>query len=1083
MNNRVLWLVALLALPAEFASQADAAVSFSITPSAISNTYGGTITLQVNGLSNGDTVVVQRFLDANTNGVVDAGDLLWQQFQLTDGVNSVFHDGVTSVTNFDVPGDVDGLVNGSVRATLYPDFDFTETIVAGKYLFVLSSPSGHFTPQTNSLSVTNFPFPQSFTGTVVNNSFPVPNAMVLLFQFTGGSRHIQGGTVANNAGAYTINVPAGGYQLVACKSNFVANIDASPSVTIGAGATIPTNVPLSNATQSLSGKIVDADNTSIGLSGYLVAAQTAGNLLAVTYSDTNGNFLLPTVADQWSIHPSESSVYKGYVKTQNGVHVDTSGGSVSGVTVALPKATAIFYGSVKDNNGKPLAGTYIISSDANDEYESEGLTDTNGNYIADALGGSGVTWRVQIDSDYSSPTNYIFSQGSDNIDLADGQAYRHDFTALLVTNQLFGHVYDSFTNPISGLGVNANATIGGIDYQNHTETDANGYYSLNVGSGNWTVSVNCGDGGDGLQDIFTNISFQCPDNQVVVISNNNHTSDFIVQLPGIGQIFGTLIDNYGNPIGGVNIYASDNFGDNYSRLTDGTGRYQMMVVNGTFDVSADCGQLGALNYSCPADDSITVSDDSRQADFVARRPSTPSFPFATVYGFSSLASNLSGIYTNRVGDYPSGGLLLMNNLLYGTTQEGGTNGSGTVFMINTNITGSAAAYTFTPLLGAVGTNSDGASPNEGLILSGGMLYGTTPIGGTNGAGTVFAVNTNGSGFKVLYTFSAPDPVVETNNDGASPNGGLILSGNTLYGTTYAGGTNGTGTVFAVNTNGSGFKVLYTFSAPDPVAETNNDGAGPNGGLILAGNTLYGTTYYGGAGDSGTLFRVGTNGTSFTALYNFTSADDGAYPYAGLVLASNVLYGTAYESGYYQYGTIFSIETNGANFSVLHAFTGADDGRYPSAGLSISGNTLYGSTESGGIGNNGVVFAINVAGSNFVALHEFTNGNDGADPIGDLLLAGNTLYGTTTSGGTDGNGTVFAVSILPSAAPQLLIIRDNANVILTWPSSVVGFRLEAATNLLSPASWITNLPAPVVINGRFTVTNSISGKQMFYRLSE
>ena len=77
---------------------ARAAVSFSLTPSTISNTYSGPVTLQIKGLTAGDTVVVQKFLDINTNGVVDNSDLLWQQFNLTDGQATV----IGGVTNFNV---------------------------------------------------------------------------------------------------------------------------------------------------------------------------------------------------------------------------------------------------------------------------------------------------------------------------------------------------------------------------------------------------------------------------------------------------------------------------------------------------------------------------------------------------------------------------------------------------------------------------------------------------------------------------------------------------------------------------------------------------------------------------------------------------------------------------------------------------------------------------------------------------------------------------------------------------------------------------------------------------------------------
>src|ERR1043166_5191708 len=91
---------------AALAANCSQAATLTITPSAVSNTYAGTITLQIGGLTLGETVIVQKYIDANTNGVIDAGDLLWQQFSLTDGQASVFTDGATSVTNLAVPGDL-----------------------------------------------------------------------------------------------------------------------------------------------------------------------------------------------------------------------------------------------------------------------------------------------------------------------------------------------------------------------------------------------------------------------------------------------------------------------------------------------------------------------------------------------------------------------------------------------------------------------------------------------------------------------------------------------------------------------------------------------------------------------------------------------------------------------------------------------------------------------------------------------------------------------------------------------------------------------------------------------------------------
>jgi|GEM_PF-6842971 len=138
-------------------------------------------------------------------------------------------------------------------------------------------------------------------------------------------------------------------------------------------------------------------------------------------------------------------------------------------------------------------------------------------------------------------------------------------------------------------------------------------------------------------------------------------------------------------------------------------------------------------------------------------------------------------------------------------------------------------YSFTAVSGS-GANSDGAWPYAVLILLGNTLYGTTQFGGSSGKGTVFAVSTNGTGFTNLHSFTATSGSLYTNSDGADPWAGLILSGNTLYGTAFRGGSSGTGTVFAVSTDGMGFTNLHSFNG-------SSDGARPYAGLILSGNTL------------------------------------------------------------------------------------------------------------------------------------------------------------------------------------------------------------------------------------------------------
>jgi len=128
-------------------------------------------------------------------------------------------------------------------------------------------------------------------------------------------------------------------------------------------------------------------------------------------------------------------------------------------------------------------------------------------------------------------------------------------------------------------------------------------------------------------------------------------------------------------------------------------------------------------------------------------------------------------------------------------------------------------------------------------------------GGANGYGSVFAINTNGSGFTNLYSCTALDAATgTTNSDGANLDAGMILSGNKLYGVAQYGGPSGNGTVFAINANGSGFTNLHSFTAGDPTYNTNRDGIFPQG-LLISGTTLYGMARYGGSNDSGTVFAL------------------------------------------------------------------------------------------------------------------------------------------------------------------------------------------------------------------------------------
>ncbi len=210
---------------------------------------------------------------------------------------------------------------------------------------------------------------------------------------------------------------------------------------------------------------------------------------------------------------------------------------------------------------------------------------------------------------------------------------------------------------------------------------------------------------------------------------------------------------------------------------------------------------------------------------------------------------------------------------------------------------------------------------SGVVVSGGTIYGTAFYGGPSSNGTVFAVSTEGTDFQLLHGFAGYNGGAgdESNADGAAPMAGLILSGSTLYGTTTLGGTGGGGTVFSVSTGGTDFSDLYNFT-------NGTDGGNPIGGLLLSDGILYGTTSDAGSGGGGTIFALGADGTGFQTLYSFTNGfDGGAVPQSGISFARTAsLYGTASEFGGGE-GTVFSVKTDGSDFTTLHGFTFASNG--------------------------------------------------------------------------------------------------------------------------------------------------------------
>jgi uncharacterized repeat protein (TIGR03803 family) len=445
--------------------------------------------------------------------------------------------------------------------------------------------------------------------------------------------------------------------------------------------------------------------------------------------------------------------------------------------------------------------------------------------------------------------------------------------------------------------------------------------------------------------------------------------------------------------------------------------------------------------------------------------------FKTIYNFS-----VSG---NSDGSQPyETGVLLAGSKLYGTTYYGGDNGNGVVFSVNTNGSAFTMLHSFSAAPFPGYTNTDGEAPQGSLTLVGDTLFGATLNGGlvSGGYGTIYSIKTNGTVFTLLHSFDS--------TNGRNGNGPLIIAGGAIFGTTESGGSggSGTGTVFSMNLNGSGYKVLHAFTGPD--------GTFPNG-VVLAGDTLYGTAFDGGANGRGAVFSVQTNGNNFTVLYSFSAGnagsahqfnDDGMEPQMLPAISGNTIYGTTTLGGYYGSGTLFSLNTNGSNFTVLRTFADnvnervlLDGGGSGPMAVTVTNGVLYGVTDSGGDNNSGVLYAINTNGTQFNVLHTFALADgstgytniDGQYPEGQLVLSGNSLFGTAEQGG-QGNGTLFSVFVQPAITD---IHVTGSNVAISGFNGIAGENCITlfTSNLALPVTNWTSIATNTLTAGNFTIT--------------
>lgn len=483
--------------------------TLSVTPSSTSNTYTGVITLQIGGLTNTEPVIVQEYFDANTNGVVDPGELLIDLFPIRDGGVSI----IGGHTNLSVPFDSNA-ATGAITTALNFASPLTFANTVGQHLYKVISPTGRFTPVTATLLVTNPPTGQTLSGTVYSNGVaPLPFATVAVVTSSGG---YLGATLADSNGRYLINVNPGTNLLIAVAPGYFTDQSIAPQVTLTNGQSATNNIYLTNGTVTISGNVYEAGSSN--LIGGTALQFESGNLFAIAFTDTNGNYSAAVAPSFWKIKPiKERLPRRAHLNSQATFQVNTTAASVTNANLAYYRGNALFYGRITDQLGVPLTNIELEGSDLANTYSSKSFSDPNGYYAVAVLGDTNLLSTTnQWSSDPNSSANqglggYVVNQFY-SVNIVSNQAIQQNYVALPITAHISGHVQDNLGNPVGDVTLYASALNG---YQSlNVRTDNSGNYSIGVATGSWQVNFSFGGNHDlasqGLVDLYVPYGVNIP---------------------------------------------------------------------------------------------------------------------------------------------------------------------------------------------------------------------------------------------------------------------------------------------------------------------------------------------------------------------------------------------------------------------------------------------------------------------------------------------------------------------------------------------------------------------------------------------
>ena len=585
------------------------------------------------------------------------------------------------------------------------------------------------------------------------------------------------------------------------------------------------------------------------------------------------------------------------------------------------------------------------------------------------------------------------------------------------------------------------------------------------------------------------------------------------------------VPNYGKPqsqlVEGTNGML---YGTSLAGGTNATGQIYRLNKDGTgFQMIYHFGPLYSLDGRIPVGRLLLASDGFLYGTTYDGGTNGN----GTVFRLAQDGTGYSAIASLASSQGPAAGLSeSTNGVLYGTTQLGGISGDGAVFSLQKD------GSLFTVLKSFSASGEDGAAPySPPVVAATNRLIGTTRLGGSLAAGTVYSIRFDGQDYQPLSSLGpvggptdlfgslltlTNGTLAGTSRFGGSANDGAIFSlgpsgedltvldsptnsstgqeyraaliqasDGLLYGTTVLGGAKGGGTAFRMNADGSGYTVLVNF-----VARLGPNGTNPLEPLLEGSDgNLYGTTCFGGATNRGVVFRMSKDGSTYAVLKSFgIAAGDGEGPMSPLIEAGDgLLYGSTYGGGSSNNaGTVFRLSKDGTGFQIILAFNGAaGDGRHPCGALvEWSDGLLYGTTERGGINDQGTLFRVNKDGTGYQVLVSL-GPDTGGRPQGGLIQGPDgALYGATKQGGDEGFGTVFRYGTTFGDIADFQVVNQIPTVMSVGQPGT-NYVLERTVQLGPLASWLPVLSTNAPPTGQFSIADqsAVTGgnPQSFYRL--